>query len=62
MNSQHAPTTQAEHQDVSIGAEKAAELGLYTIFQLLVLYGVWHTKGGSGGRRILRNSRAMVLQ
>jgi len=27
-----------------------------------ILYGVWHTKEGSGGRRILRNRRAKVLQ
>jgi len=33
-----------------------------TRLPLPILYGVWHTKEGSGGARILRNSRAIVLQ
>jgi len=37
-------------------------LGLYTILPLRIFYGVWHTQRGSGGRRILRNGRATVLQ
>jgi len=37
-------------------------VGLYTILPLPMLYGVWHTQGGSGGGRILRSSRAIVLQ
>jgi len=37
-------------------------LGLYTILPLRILYGAWHTKGGSGVRRILRNRRTTVLQ
>ena len=36
--------------------------GLYTILSLPILYGVWHTKGGSVAGRILRNGRAIVLQ
>ena len=27
----------------------AVHFGLYTILQLPILYGVWHTQGGSGG-------------
>jgi len=38
------------------------QLGLYTILPLPILYSVWHTKGGSGGRHVLRNRRAIVLQ
>ena len=38
-----------------------AQFGRYTILPSSILYGVWHTKGGSGGRRILRNSRARVF-
>ena len=37
-------------------------LGLYTILPLPILYGVWHTTGGSVGSRISRNGRAIVLQ
>ena len=37
-------------------------LGLYTLLQSPILHGVWHTKGRSGGGRILRDSRAIVLQ
>jgi len=37
-------------------------LSLYSILSLLILYGVWHMKGGSGGGHILRESRAIVLQ
>jgi len=33
-----------------------------TILPLPILYGVWHTQGGSGGGHILRTSRAIVLQ
>jgi len=36
--------------------------GRYTILLLSMLYVVWHTQGVSGGRRILRNRRAIVLQ
>ena len=36
--------------------------GLYTILQLSIWYGVYHTQEGSGGVSILRNSRAIVLQ
>jgi len=31
--------------------------GLYTILPPSILYGVWHTKGGSVGECILRNGR-----
>jgi len=37
-------------------------LGLYTILPLPILYGVWHTKGGSGERRTVRSSHAILLQ
>ena len=37
-------------------------LGLYTILPPRILYGVWHTTGGSVGGRILRNGRAIALQ
>jgi len=33
-----------------------------TILSLSIVYGVWHTHGGSEGGRILRNSIAIVLQ
>jgi len=36
--------------------------GLHTILQSPILYGVKHTAGGSVGRLILRNGRAIVLQ
>jgi len=36
--------------------------GLYTILPLPILYGVWHKQEGSGGRRVLRNRRAIILQ
>ena len=40
-----------------------AHLGRYTILLLPILYVVvWHTQGWPGGRRILRNRRAIVLQ
>jgi len=35
---------------------------LYTILPSPILYGVWQTKGGSVGGRMLRNGRAIVLQ
>jgi len=38
------------------------QLGPYTILPLPILYGVCNTKGGSGRDRLLRNSRAIVLQ
>ena len=41
---------------------KRERIGLYTILQLPILYGVWQTQGGSEGERILPNSRAIVLQ
>ena len=44
------------------GSIVAVRLSLYTILPLPILYGVWHTQGGSGGGRILRMSRAIVLQ
>ena len=28
---------------------RRVKVGLHTILPLLILYGVWHTKGGSGG-------------
>jgi len=37
------------------------DIGLYRILPLSILYGLWHTKGGLGGDRVLRN-RAIVLQ
>jgi len=37
-------------------------VSLYTILSLPMLYGVWHTQGGSGGWYIWRKSRAIVLQ
>ena len=36
------------------------QVGLHTILPLPTLYGVWHTKGGSGGGRKLCNSRAKI--
>jgi len=39
-----------------------AGVGLYTILPSPILYGVWHTKVGSVGGRILRNGHAIVLQ
>jgi len=36
--------------------------GIYMILPLPILYGVLHTHGGSGGSRILRIRRAIVLQ
>jgi len=42
--------------------QKQVPVGLYTTLLLLVLYGVWHTKGRFEGGRVLPNSRAMVLQ
>jgi len=38
------------------------ELSLYSILPIPLVYGVWHTKGGLGGGRILRNRQAIVLQ
>ena len=35
---------------------------LETIFPSPILYGVWYTKEGSVGGRILRNGRSIVLQ
>jgi len=40
---------------VSVGAPT-------TILPSSILYGVWHTKGGSVAGRILRNGRAIVPQ
>jgi len=40
----------------------AAQLGPYTILPSKILYGVWRTKGGSAGGRILRDGREIVLQ
>ena len=37
-----------------------SQVGLYTVLPLPILYGVWHTKVGSGACRILRNRRATV--
>jgi len=37
-------------------------IGLYTISSRPISYSVWLTKGGSGRSRLLRNSRAIVLQ
>jgi len=38
------------------------QVDLYIILPLPVLYCVCHTKGGRGGGRTERNSRAIVLQ
>jgi len=38
------------------------DFGLCTILSLPILYGVWHTKEGWGGLRVLRNRCAIVLQ
>jgi len=35
---------------------------LYTILPLPISHGVWHIQGESGGGRILRSSRARILQ
>ena len=40
----------------------ACYVGLYTILPSPIVYGVWQTKKGSVGGRVLRNGRAMVLQ
>jgi len=37
-------------------------MSLYTILPCRILYGVWHTNGGSEGGQILRNSIARVMQ
>jgi len=37
-------------------------VGLYTILLLPILDGVWHTNGRSRGGRMLRDSRAIVVQ
>jgi len=37
-------------------------LSSYRRLPIPMLYVVWHTKGGVGGNRILRNMRAIVLQ
>ena len=39
-----------------------AQLGLCRILPTPILYGVWHTKGGLRRDRILRSSRAILLQ
>ena len=42
---------------------RGSEVGLHTILLSAILYGVWHTKGRSGGGgHILPNGRAIVLQ
>jgi len=38
------------------------QVGFYTRLPSPIVYGVWHTQGGSVGGRILRNERAIVLQ
>jgi len=54
------------YMDIYIYTEREGYIGtvfsLYMILSLLILYGVWHIKGGSGGGHILRKSRAIVLQ
>jgi len=60
-SSYHTHTTQAEHR-VERSSAEALGVRLYTILSLPILYGVWHTQGGSGGGRMLRKSRAIVLQ
>jgi len=45
-----------------ISAKSALGFGVYTVLPLPILYGVWHTKGGSGGGRTLRNRCARALQ
>jgi len=37
-------------------------LGVYTILPSPIVYGIWHTQGGSVGGRTLSKSRAVVLQ
>jgi len=44
------------------GGSHGLTFGLHTPLSLSIVYGVWHTQGGSGGGRILRNGRAIVLQ
>jgi len=44
---------------VHTGPFAPSGIGLYTILPSLILYSVWHTKGGVGGGRILRNRRAI---
>jgi len=36
--------------------------GFYTILPSLIVYGIWHKRGGSMARHILRNGRSVVLQ
>jgi len=45
-----------------VRAHVVGYVGLHTILSSPILYGVWHTKGGSVAGRILRNGRAIVLQ
>jgi len=50
--------------DVSVETRRRPTEGrvsLYTILRCTILYGVWHTNGGSEGGRILRNGIAIVL-
>jgi len=42
------------------GSAQPDELGS-ELTRLPILYGVWHTQGGSGGGRTLRISRAIAL-
>jgi len=45
-----------------VGRGGTDQIGLHTILPLPIWYGVRHTNGGLDGGRILRNSRAIVLQ
>jgi len=54
--------TRIQRAQVNPLAKAEMQLGLYTISPPPILYGVWHTKGGSVGGRILHNGRAIVLQ
>jgi len=47
---------------VPLGSTPGFGVGLYTILPSPILYGVWHTEGGSVRGSILRNGRAIVLQ
>jgi len=42
-------------------SDHGLRFGLYTILPSPILYGVWHSKEGSVGGRVLRNGRAIVL-
>jgi len=56
------PVVSKSESSMASHAQRArAQLSLYTILSLPILYGVCHIKGGSGGGHIWRKSRAIVL-